>query len=202
MFVNDRAPLWEVGRGELRAEAPSWPTQNPLIIGRERTGAAGKPDALILRDRPPDGDWVWAGQRLLESPIPFWVKRSIWLIRCYHLNDRFYWIPRDSRVKIGKKRGHKKTSLLEIAPCPGKEMQQAQVDRLLLDLESVGSIEIFNETAFIDFTRYRTLDDDQAKLDELAELYGVQSVCYRQPDLGSSSRNLGAISLITSKLSG
>ncbi len=181
----------------------TWPAQNPLIVGRERTGAAGKPDALILRDRPPDGDWVWAGHRLLESPLPFWVKRSIWLIRCYHRNDRFYWIPRGSRVKIGKKRCHKKTSLLEIAPGPGKELQQAQVERLLLELESVGIIENFKERAYSDFTHYCTLDDDdQSKLDELARRFRVQSVGYRQPDLGSSSRNRSTISLITSKLSG
>ena len=70
----------------------SWPARRPLIVGRERTATWGKPDALILRDRPPDGDWVRAGHRLLESPVPFWVKRSIWLIKCYHRNDRFYWI--------------------------------------------------------------------------------------------------------------
>ena len=149
-----------------------WPAQNPLIVGRERTGAAGKPDALILRDRPPDGDWVWAGHRLLEAQVPFWVKRSIWLIRCYHRNDRFYWIPRDSCLKVDLKRGHRKTSLVDIADGSSREARQARVDRLLLDLESVGIVKTYKESAYRDFRYYCTLDDDdQARLDELAKLY-------------------------------
>ena len=68
-----------------------WPARSPLIIGRERSGAAGEPDALISRDQPPGGDWVWAGHRLLESPVPFWIKWSIWLIKYYHRNDRYFW---------------------------------------------------------------------------------------------------------------
>ena len=46
------------------------------------------------------------------------------------------------------------------------------MDRLLLDLESVGIVEIYKERAYRDFRYYCTLDDDNpARLDELAKLY-------------------------------